>query len=235
MRLIAHGCGPTVYPSNTIFSAREALKNGADLVELDLQFTKDKRIAVFHDSDLMKKFGDPRKCREVTAEEFLSLRNTKDPACPTHLLDHFFQCGIAPILLHLPRYIVPATLELVEEYNYGDKVFFGVGDVESLTLIRSRLPDAKVLAFMRDPVEIEAFGENGADFMRLWERWLTKENIDRVKKTGAEFWIMTGGPETDFPVGRPDRKSLERFMELKPDGLLVNNIPFVKSVLAELE
>ena len=39
MRLIAHACGPTIYPSNSILSAREALKNGAEMVELDLQFT----------------------------------------------------------------------------------------------------------------------------------------------------------------------------------------------------
>ena len=102
MKLIAHACGPTLYPSNTIFSAREALKNGADLVELDLQYTSDQRLAVFHDKDLMKKYGDPRRCCEVTAEEFLSLRLKKDPACPSHLLDHFFRCEIAPILLHAP-------------------------------------------------------------------------------------------------------------------------------------
>ena len=53
MRLIAHACGPTVFPSNTVLSAREALKNGADMVELDLQFTSDGKLAVFHENDII--------------------------------------------------------------------------------------------------------------------------------------------------------------------------------------
>ena len=44
---------------------------------------------------------------------------------------------------------------------------------------------------------------------------------------------MTGGPGTDYPVGRPDRAGLLRVAAMEPDGLLVNDIPFVKSVLAE--
>ena len=118
MKLIAHACGPTLYPSNTIFSAREALKNGADLVELDLQYTSDQRLAVFHDKDLMKKYGDPRRCCEVTAEEFLSLRLKKDPACPSHLLDHFFRCEIAPILLHHSHSVLVHFISLIAILSY---------------------------------------------------------------------------------------------------------------------
>ncbi len=234
MKLIAHACGPTVFPSNTIFSAREALKNGADMVELDLQFTSDKKLAVFHDKDLMKKYGVEKRCREVTAQEFLSLRRTVDPACPSHLLEHFFQCDVAPILLHLPHYVVEETLELIEQYEYQDKVLFGIGEVRTLQRIREKYPDARVLGFIRSPDDIEAFAENKVNYIRLWERWLTAENIRRVKESGVELWIMTGGPETDFPVGKPDRDSLLRLLALEPDGLLVNDIPFVKSVLEQL-
>jgi len=231
MKLIAHACGPTVFPSNTIFSAREALKNGADMVELDLQFTSDKKLAVFHDKDLMKKYGVEKRCREVSSEEFLSLRRTVDPACPSHLLEHFFQCGIAPILIHMPRYVVEETLALIREYDYADKVLFGVGEVETMLRIRKDLPDARVLAFFRDPADIEAFGAHGVNYIRLWERWLTEDNIRRVREVGAELWIMTGGPQTDFPVGRPDRDSLLRLAALNPDGLLINDVPFARSVL----
>lgn len=116
----------------------------------------------------------------------------------------------------------------------GFALLFGVGDVESMLCIREKFPDARVLAFFRNPDDIEDFAENGVDFIRLWERWLTEENVRRVKACGVELWIMTGGPETDLPVGRPDRDSLVRLMKWEPDGLLVNDIPFVRSVLREL-
>ncbi|MBR3836632.1 MAG: glycerophosphodiester phosphodiesterase [Clostridia bacterium] len=233
MRLIAHACGPTIYPSNSILSAREALKSGAEMVELDLQFTSDKKLAVFHDADLMKKFGDPRKCCEVTANEFLAMRRRVDIACPSHLLEHFFECGISPILLHFDQTTLEATLELVEEYHYLDRVCFGVTQVCSLLQIKKRFPQARVLGFIHEPESIDEFAKNGVDFIRLWERWMIPENIERVKRSGAELWVMTGGPGTDYPVGRPDRAGLLRVAAMEPDGLLVNDIPFVKSVLAE--
>lgn len=233
MKLIAHACGPTLFPSNSVFSAREALKNGADMVELDLQFTSDKKLAVFHDANLLKKFGRPERCNEVTSETFLTLRRTEDPACPSYLLDDFFRCGVAPILLHHGHTVVEAVLDLVEEYDYRDKVLFGIEEVRTMLAIRERFPEAKVLGFIRDPEDIEAFGENGVNFIRLWERWLNPENVRRVKESGAELWIMTGGPETNYKVGCPDEEALKRLMGFEPDGLLVNDIPFVKSVLVK--
>ena len=204
------------------------------MVELDLQFTSDGKLAVFHDVDLRKKFGRPEKCREITAETFQSLRRTEDPACPGYLLEDFFRCGVAPILLHHSHTTVEAALDLVEEYGYRDKVLFGIGEVRTLITIRERFPEAKVLGFIRDPEDIEAFGEHGVNFIRLWERWLNPENVRRVKESGAELWIMTGGAETNYRVGRPDEEALKRLMTFEPDGLLVNDIPFVKSVLATL-
>ena len=234
MKLIAHACGPTIYPSNTIFSAKEALKNGADMVELDLQLTLDKKVAVFHDKTLLKKYGLDQRCRDTTSQEFLSLRRKINPACPSHLLEHFFMSEVAPILLHHPHYVVEETLDLIEQYQYQDKVLFGIGEVRTLLRIREKYPDAKVLGFIKTPDDIEVMAENGVNYIRLWERWLTEENVRRVKEQGTELWIMTGGPQTDFPVGRPDRDSLLRLLDFEPDGLLVNDIPFVKSVLAEL-
>jgi len=233
MRLIAHACGPTIYPSNSILSAREALKNGAEMVELDLQFTSDQKLAVFHDADLMKKFGDPRRCREVTSSEFLAMRRREDIACPSHLLDHFFESGIAPILIHLNQTTLEAAMDLVEEYNYLDRVYFGVTQVCSLVQIKKRFPQARVLGFIHGPENIEEFAENGVDFIRLWERWMIPDTIERVKKSGAELWVMTGGPETNYRTGRPDREGLLRIAAMEPDGLLINDIPFAKSVLAE--
>ena len=49
MKIIAHRSGPTVFPEQTIRSALFAKENGADLVEIDVRFTKDKKLAVSHD------------------------------------------------------------------------------------------------------------------------------------------------------------------------------------------
>jgi len=234
MKLIAHGCGPTIHPSNTIASAKEALAQGADLVELDVQFTADRRLAVFHDKSLEKRFGVDAGCGELSSEAFLALRDVCNPIYPSHLLDHFFQCGIAPILIHHPMKVSEAVIDLVEQYGYADRVVLGVGDPDAVRYAKSRLPGTEVLGFIRDPSMIEEAVAEGASYIRLWERWLTEENVRRVKESGAGLWVMCGGPQTGFPVGRPGVENLCRIAALEPDGILVNDIPWTKSVLAKI-
>ena len=234
MKLIAHACGPTLYPSNRILSAREALKNDADLVELDVQLTADNKLAVFHDRDLTKKFGRPERCCEITAEEFTALRRVENPSVPGDLLEDFFQAEVAPILIHHGHAAAEALLDLVAEYNYQDKVVFGIKELASASVIRQRFPQAKIFGFIPDPEDIEAFAENGANFIRLWQRWVNPDTAKRVKSSGAELIIMTGGTGTDCRVGRPNRDCLKNAISWEPDGLLVNDIAFVRAIIAEL-
>ena len=47
---IAHQGGEDEFPSNTMYAFREALKAGADMLELDIGVTKDGKIVVIHDT-----------------------------------------------------------------------------------------------------------------------------------------------------------------------------------------
>ncbi len=39
-------------PENTIIAFKEAIENGVDMIEMDIQFTKDKKIIVFHNDEI---------------------------------------------------------------------------------------------------------------------------------------------------------------------------------------
>jgi glycerophosphoryl diester phosphodiesterase len=47
---IAHQGGEDEFPSNTMYAFRKALKAGADMLELDVGVTKDRKIVVIHDT-----------------------------------------------------------------------------------------------------------------------------------------------------------------------------------------
>ena len=47
---IAHQGGEDEFPSNTLYAFREAMKAGADMLELDVGVTKDNRVVVMHDT-----------------------------------------------------------------------------------------------------------------------------------------------------------------------------------------
>src|SRR5215216_2514990 len=47
---IAHQGGEDEFPSNTMFAFRQAVKAGADMLELDIGVTKDNKVVVMHDT-----------------------------------------------------------------------------------------------------------------------------------------------------------------------------------------
>ncbi|MBQ4048681.1 MAG: hypothetical protein IJC93_09965 [Clostridia bacterium] len=100
MKIIAHRCGPAVYPGQTILSARQA-RAYAELIEIDTRFTADDVIVVSHDRTAERVFGDPRAIAELTAVEFLALRHRADPAFASHTLADFLCADVGPILIHV--------------------------------------------------------------------------------------------------------------------------------------
>jgi len=57
--IIAHRGAALHAPENTMASIRQAIEDGADYIEIDVQETADGEVVVFHDSDFMKTAGSP--------------------------------------------------------------------------------------------------------------------------------------------------------------------------------
>lgn len=71
---IAHrGLYNEKYPENSIGAFKNAVKHKYS-IELDIQFTKDKKIVVFHDSNLYRMTKDERNIYDVDYEELKELR-----------------------------------------------------------------------------------------------------------------------------------------------------------------
>ena len=80
--IIAHRCGPGRFPEQSLASARHALALGADLVEMDVRYTRDGAPVICHDENALRVFGVDRRCGEMSLEEFRALRHADDPGCP---------------------------------------------------------------------------------------------------------------------------------------------------------
>jgi glycerophosphoryl diester phosphodiesterase len=71
--ITAHRGAKIAAPENTIAAFRAAMDAGATYAELDVQHTRDRRIVVVHDGDLMRMADDPRKVGELTAAEIATI------------------------------------------------------------------------------------------------------------------------------------------------------------------
>ena len=97
---IAHRSGPGIYPEQTIVSARHSLSIGADMVEMDVQYTKDGIPVICHDPNTLRMFGIDSLVRDMMYSEFMMLRHASDPAYPSHSLDDVIRSGVSPVLFH---------------------------------------------------------------------------------------------------------------------------------------
>lgn len=233
MLLIAHRSGPDTYPEQTIQSCREALSLGADIVEIDARPTADDQAAMCHDPNALRMFGVDKKITDMTAAEFRLLRHVMDPAFCSHMIADVFATGLKPLLIHIKdKRVLPALLRVIDKYDYAENVTIGVSDVESVHKIRSHDPSIKILCFSSAVEQIPGMVEAGADYVRLWENWLTVENVQMVRDLGAQVWVMSGVLHKN--VGYPSEEDLKKILSYKPDGLLINEIRFAKRVISEM-
>ena len=223
MKIIAHRCGTDKYPELTVDSAKNSLSEGAYLVELDVHFTRDRVPVVSHDSNCKFLFGDERKICEMTSEEYLALKYIENPDYSAAMLEDFFAAGVRKILFHIKvgGKLLVDILKLCRKYGIEDDVVFGVASLEDVKTVKSFNPNIKVLAFLYDLENVNEYAQCGADFIRLWEHWLTAENIERVKATGKKLWIMSGNFET---VGYTNLQNISLWEKLGADAVLVNNV-----------
>lgn len=232
MKIIAHRCGPTVYPEQTITSARFALYTGADMVEVDVRYTKDKALACSHDANVKRVFGVDRLVSDMTREEYLALRQVKDPAFSSHLFEHYLICGVKPLLIHVKEVeVIPDLLDMLSRYDYLDDVVLGVMKTDAVRMVKEYDSNIKVLAFMPKVEDISDYVKAGVDYVRLWENWMTDETVGEVRKYPVGLWIMIGKDVLDSDVGVTTTDGLKKVVDYGVDGILINDIGLLQEEL----
>ncbi len=74
MLLIAHRGSSAVAPENTLIAFRQAVRDRADMIELDVRLSADGELVVFHDRRLYRMTRVHGRVHEHTAEELDKLR-----------------------------------------------------------------------------------------------------------------------------------------------------------------
>jgi glycerophosphoryl diester phosphodiesterase len=72
-RITAHRGSSKAAPENTLSALRQAIEDGADYAEIDVQTTADGAVILQHDGDFMRVGGDPRRVADLTLEEVRAL------------------------------------------------------------------------------------------------------------------------------------------------------------------
>jgi glycerophosphoryl diester phosphodiesterase/plastocyanin len=101
---IAHQGGEHEAPSNTMFAFKSALQKGADVLEMDVQLTKDGEIVVFHDRTVDNRTNGSGAVNDLTLAQIKAL----DPA--DNWPEHRGKAATNP------DFRIPTLREVLEEF-----------------------------------------------------------------------------------------------------------------------
>ena len=156
--VVGHRGLPYVYPENTLEGAKEAYARGADMVELDIQITKDKVLVLNHDETLDRTTDGKGTIVNMTWEQIKDFKvitssgtnGVEYQACPIARVEDLFRefkGKDVTLLLEIKSYypeIVGMLAELVNEYEISDQIIVISFHMSQLIAMRNLLPEISV-------------------------------------------------------------------------------------------
>jgi glycerophosphoryl diester phosphodiesterase len=226
MLIIAHRCGTfTDLPENSIAAARRALEIGADVVELDIRYSRDGVPVVVHDPDFARLCGIARRVTDCTADEIAGFRYHQHPTAGPLPFAAFAAAGIRPLLIHfkLGADELACFLPVLEAAGHLASAVVGVQSREALRVARAYPGRPKTLGFIPSLAEVSGFLAEGADVIRLWDPWINAGTVEAIRAAHRQVWVMTGRP-ADNSVGLVEPARLAEYFDRGLDGILLNDV-----------
>ena len=228
--VIAHRGFSGAAPENTLAAFRKAIEIGSDMIELDIQLSKDGKILVLHDETLedttdgkgkvvdhtlqeLKKLDAGSRFRaEFSGERIPTLREVLDLAKGRVLVnieiknpDH----GQYPI-----TELANKALKEVKKAGMTDQVIFSSFNPISLDYIGKTEPQARVAFLYHRPWNSlpELTGGREYRVLNLHNIHLTREKVGRIRKEGIKLNVYTVNSKAE----------LEQFVNWGVDGIITN-------------
>jgi glycerophosphoryl diester phosphodiesterase len=230
--VIGHRGAAGSRPENTMASVLEAIAEGADYVEIDVQETADGELLVIHDSDFMKLAGVDLKVWNATMDDIagIDIGSWFDAAYESERAPTLREVlsaakGKAKVLIELKYYghdqqLEDRTIAIVEELGMADQVAVMSLKYPAVQKMQALRPDWRsgVLA-------ATAVGDMGglkADFLAVSSGMATLKNIRAVQASGKDFYVWTVNDPLD----------MSRMISMGVDGLITDHPALVHEVLA---
>jgi glycerophosphoryl diester phosphodiesterase len=238
--LIGHRGYPARFPENTLASFEGAIRAGCDMIELDVIFTRDRRVVVIHDDTIDRTTNGKGPVKNRTLEEIKRLDagtwfDQRYSAERVPELSEVMKLVAARCLLNIEikrsafEVTYPAdaiehqVVKLVKASGAMDRVIISSFDTRileriaamdeppAIAFISEREADQKVLDMLR---RLKAFS---------WHpkfKILDRDQVDAMHAAGLRV----------FPWTVNTRKEAEKILSLRVDGLICNELRVMRAL-----
>jgi glycerophosphoryl diester phosphodiesterase len=151
-QVIAHRGGPRYAPENTLAAFKNAIAQGADWLEFDVQMTKDGTLVVIHDETVDRTTGGAGAVADLTLEQIRALDAGQGEKVPTFdevvALAKAAGVGIFPETksAHLYPGIEEKLLAALDQAGYLDRTIIQSFEADSLNTLHRLNPQARLCA-----------------------------------------------------------------------------------------
>jgi glycerophosphoryl diester phosphodiesterase len=206
---------------NTLPAFRAAVREGADMVELDLRRTRDGEIVVLHDATLTRLWGDERKVADLDLAAIRGIGGGQT-RIPTfgEVLDEID----IPLMVDLNAPTVEGALHEVRRAAAMARALFVTGDVAALRHLRHLAPEARIgLTWVKqEPPPLVLLRELGAEYWNPMFTLVTPDGVAAVHGVGLKVSTWT--------VDKP--RHMARVVAAGVDALVSNRIGQLRRHLA---
>lgn len=98
MNIIGHRGATSLSPENTLKGIRSAKRVGVDAIEFDVRVSKDGKLFLCHDANLMRTYGIDKRIATMTSKELTSVVDSEGNKLPT-LEAALNACGRTPAII----------------------------------------------------------------------------------------------------------------------------------------
>lgn len=139
-QIIGHRGAAGLELENTATSLERAISLDVTAVEIDVRLTKDGKVAVFHDSDLIRIADDPRKISALTLDELQQIKLI-DGSNVLSLPEALKILGKVPVIIELKDHgSAKQTLAVLKKFPKANACLASF-KLDELALARSLAPD----------------------------------------------------------------------------------------------
>ncbi|MEN8174412.1 MAG: glycerophosphodiester phosphodiesterase [Pseudomonadota bacterium] len=231
--IVAHRGAAGKAPENTMASVRQAIEDGADWVEIDVQETADGEVVVIHDSDFMKLAGVDLKVWDGTLEQVSDIDigswfapAFSDERVPT-LSDVLVAArGKSGVVIELKYYghdeqLEQRVVDIVEELDMVSEVGVMSLKYEGIQKVRALRPNWTI--GLLSATAVGDLTRLDADFLAVNMGMATPGFVRRARDAGKQVFVWTVN----------DAVSMSRMMSIGVDGIITDEPEIARQVLEE--
>ncbi len=219
-KIIAHRGFMEKGVENTVGSLIASAEAGADMVEIDIQQTKDGKFIVFHDASLTRLADKKESVYQMTQAELMEVTVHSGQLSDTipsleQMLEKSRELNIQ-LLIEIKTHgyetddMLQRLIAVLDKYKALDVHYIQSLEMDIATQIKEMEPRLKVGVVYA--LNLGALPKTDLDFIAIEQYFVTERLIEQAKQQEKQLFVWTVN----------DTRGLQKYLEQNIDGIITN-------------